>query len=497
MRLIASDFIAYYRPSPCDLRVFLRQKGEAEAEASPFDEVLRRLGIRHEKEHLGTLGAFVDLSPAPLHTRIENTLKAIRDKTPVVYQPAFIVRHVIAGTDVEIVGAPDFLILDGEGYFIRDSKMSRRIDSENHPEIILQIQLYGWLFERSCGSSAKALQVHSGTNEIVNVRYDGGASALDELERLLTIKQLKDEPYEPVGWSKCGGCGFRDRCWQKAEANADGALVPDIDQSLARTFHGIGLRSRKEMLAKFDVNSLSEFKRPYGKREQKVGKKAERIIQFAQAMEKHREKVLAIPAIPVFPNYVMFDLEGMPPHLDELDKIYLWGTEVFGEKPSGFMPAVSGFGPNGDREGWLKFLENARRIFDTHGDIPFVHWAPYEKTYLTRYIDRHGDVDGIANRVKLNLLDLLTVARDCIVLPIPSFSLKVVEKYIGFNRSQAESGGQWAMATFIEATESSDEAKRQQLMDEILKYNEEDLGATWAVFEWLRAKAPAAPLAGT
>ena len=29
---------------------------------------------------------------------------------------------------------------------------------------------------------------------------------------------------------------------------------------------------------------------------------------------------------------------------------------------------------------------------------------------------------------------------------------------------------------------------------EILKYNEEDLGATWAVFEWLRGKAAAAQI---
>jgi hypothetical protein len=42
----------------------------------------------------------------------------------------------------------------------------------------------------------------------------------------------------------------------------------------------------------------------------------------------------------------------------------------------------------------------------------------------------------------------------------------------------------------VEATETSDEVKRKELMDEILKYNEEDLAATWAVFEWLQAKTP-------
>jgi hypothetical protein len=48
--------------------------------------------------------------------------------------------------------------------------------------------------------------------------------------------------------------------------------------------------------------------------------------------------------------------------------------------------------------------------------------------------------------------------------------------------------GEWAMAMFIEATETCDEGKRKELMDEILKYNEEDLAVPWAVFEWLREK---------
>ena len=333
--------------------------------------------------------------------------------------------------------------------------------------------------------------MHSGTGEIVTIAYDGGAVALQELGRLLSIKRLTAEPYEPVGWTKCGGCGFNDRCWSNAGRNSDVALVYCVDQSLARTLNTQGTRSHKDLLAQFDVASLSEFKRPYGKREQRVGKVAERILRFADAMERKQETVLAVAAIPPHENYVMFDLEGMPPHLDELDKIYLWGTQVYGKRPSQFMVALSGFGTDGDKEGWLGFLANAKQIFETYGDIPFVHWAPYEQTYLRRYVERFGDVEGISGRVEANLLDLLTVTRDSVVLPLPSFSLKVVEDYVGFERKEAEFGGQWAMATFIEATETSDEVKRKELMDKILAYNREDLEATWAVFQWLKAAASA------
>ena len=488
MRLTASDFVSYHRPTRCDLRVFLRHRGEQEAECGPYEEVLRRLGLQHERGHLATLGTFTNLRTESFDEQVQKTKQAIESRIPVLYQPAFLANERICGTDVEIVGVPDFLIVDGNGYLIRDSKMALRIDEENHPEILLQVQLYGWLFEKSCGAAPKGLQVCAGTGEIVTIPYDGGVAALRELERLLSLKLLAAEPYEPVGWTKCLGCGFTDRCWAQAEKSGDVALVYCVDQSLARTLHSQGTRTRKELLANFDATSLSELKRPYGNREQRVGKAAERILKFADAMERKQEIVLAAPAIPPHKNYVMFDLEGMPPHLDELDKIYLWGAQVFGEKPSEFKVALSGFGADGDKEGWIGFLQNVKQIFDAYGDIPWVHWAPYEETYLRRYVGRFGDVGGIASRVARNLLDLLTVTRESVVLPLPSFSLKVVEEYVGFERKEAEYGGAWAMATFIEATETSDEAKRKELMDKIVAYNKEDLEATWAVFQWLRRK---------
>jgi predicted RecB family nuclease len=490
MRLIASDFITHHRPSPCELRVWLRHRDEPERDASVFEEVLHRLGERHEREHLSTLGECANLSGLTEDERIKKTLEAIAVRTSIIYQPTFRVAHMFGTAEVEILGIPDFLILDGDDYIIRDAKMARRIDEENHPEILLQVQLYGWLFEKTCGSGPKALQVFSGMKEIVAITYDGGAAALASLEGLLAVKKSDDEAYEPVGWSKCNPCGYNERCWNRAEAKGDVALVMGLDQSIARKLNSIGIGSRKELLSEFNAVSLADLKCTVGNKEQRIGRRAERILQFADAMEKQTETVLALPAIPQLQNYVMFDLEGMPPHLDELDKIYLWGTQVFGDKPSEFAPAVSGFGPNGDKEGWLTFLENAKKIFELYGDIPFVHWASYEKTYLLRYIQRHGDVGGTAARVIANLLDLLPITKESIILPVPSFSLKVIEQYVGYKRKQVEYGGQWAMAVFIEATETSDAAKRQGLMEEILAYNKEDLEATWTVFKWLKGKTP-------
>jgi len=57
MQLSASDIVTLYRPSLCENRVLRRERGEPEAEPSAFAEVLHRLGLRHERQHLATLGA--------------------------------------------------------------------------------------------------------------------------------------------------------------------------------------------------------------------------------------------------------------------------------------------------------------------------------------------------------------------------------------------------------------------------------------------------------
>ena len=408
-----------------------------------------------------------------------------------IYQGEFAVDTVVGGMPVTIVGRPDFLILDGDGYLIRDSKLSRQVDEDHHKEIMLQLQLYGWLFEQTVGTPAKRLQVHTGKGDIVDVPYDGGCCC--------TVRTHEDRRIEAARSRTVRACGL-DKVWCRMRIlrpllatgrgeRQDVSLVMEVDQGLARELNAAGVKSATQLLASFDVQRLSGFTRPWGERQQRVGKKAEKILVYADVLISGNERMLGAIAIPAHDNYVMFDLEGMPPHLDDLEKIYLWGMQVYGKRPSAFMGVTAGFGPNGDQEGWAAFLDAAQNLFADYGDIPFVHWHHYEKTHINQYIARYGDPDGTAARVLRNLLDLLPVTKNAIALPLPSYSLKVVEEYVGYKRTQDEYGGTWAMAQFILATETDDEAERNARMAEILKYNEEDLAATWAVFEWLRGKA--------
>jgi predicted RecB family nuclease len=484
MRLSASDFYRAYRPSECDMRIYLHQKGVKPADPGPYEQVIERLGIRHERAHLACFSNVVDLSQGTWEERERDTLAAIEAGAPVIYQPLFKRNLLLAGKECELVGIPDFLIRESENYVIRDVKMSRRITEKDHPEILWQLRLYAWLFELSTGRRPVRLEVFNGKSELIPVDAEAPEA---ELTRIAGVMSAANDPFEPVGWTRCGGCGYHDKCWTEAVERNDVALVLKVDKSLARALRAVNVVSYDELLTRFDEQSLSTFEKPCGKKTQKVGKAATDILLSARALQSKQPIRLAPPVLPAVGNFVMFDLEGLPPHLDELDKIYLWGMQVFGDRPSPYLAATAGFGTNGDKEGWDGFLDCAANILGSYGNIPFVHWSHYERTKIKAYIDRHGDPNGVAATILDNLFDLLPVTQKAVMLPLPSYGLKVVEEYVGFQRTQDEYGGAWSMAQYIEATETDDEATRQNLMNDILKYNEEDLGATWAVLCWLRS----------
>ncbi len=487
MNISAPNIYDLYIPEECAKRLFLRSLQTPEKPLDPYQEVLFDLGKRHELDHLKSIGPHVDLSAMTMEEKITQTKKFMASKTSIIYQPAFQAEITISGIKHSIFGNPDFLILSGSSYIIRDAKMARKVDEvEHHTEVVKQLQFYGYLFQKATGTLPAGLQVVSGTGAVLEFGYDGGGSAEAEVGKILHIKTLGAEPYMPVGWTRCNGCGFGDGCWKAAMDGMNVAVLSDVDKGTAFALRDVGINTVDELLDNYDVSSLKALKKARGEQMVKVGVRAYRIFDQARALKSGEHMWVQPIKIPFFNNYVMFDLEGMPPYLDEIDTVYLWGLKVYGAKPSTYTPAVAPMGSEGDKQGWLEFLRLSKAILDEYGDIPFVHYSSYEKTKLDLYLSRYGDDIAIAERVKSNLFDLYPEARTSVILAAPSYSLKVLEKLAGFKRSQEEYGGSWSMAQYIKAMETKDSLKREELMKTILVYNEEDLQATWEVMGWLK-----------
>jgi len=218
-----------------------------------------------------------------------------------IYQPILRAQYVVAGFTCELVGEPDFPVARGAGYVVRDAKLARRVNQTDHPEILLQMGLYGWLFERTFGTPPVALEVVDASGGIVSVPYDGGAEALRVLEQILTLRTAEREPYTPVGWTKCQGCAYRGRCWRQAEDANDVALVQGVDQGLARALRTIGVESVAQLVERFDEAALAAFPRPLGNATKRVGTAAMEILRNARVLTSGCEERFARPTRP-FPN---------------------------------------------------------------------------------------------------------------------------------------------------------------------------------------------------
>lgn len=484
MRIKSSDIYSLFRPEFCERRLYLKAQGIQESEPNPFTQLLFDLGNDYEAKHLQTLGKYIDLSEGSFEERFQNTLSQTSQNINVLYQPVLKTTISLKSDNIEIIGVPDFFIRHEKNYIIRDCKISRNADEKRHPEILYQLQLFGWLYEKCFDKKPEKLEVYLGTGELIEVFYEGEDVVLDLLHKIDEFSI--EEHYSPVGWSKCSSCVFRDHCWHFAVEVNDVATLPNVDKGLATALREQGIFTYDQLVEKFSESELAEFKRPWGKQLRRVGAAAKAILGSIEAITNNTVIKKDDFTLPESDNYVMFDLEGMPPQLDEVEKVYLWGMQVFGNKPSDYIYFVSKLGPDGDRQSWNDFLTQAKNIFDIYGELPFIHWASYEKSKVRLYIERYGDRDGIAGNVLENLFDLYTATQKAFYLPSHSYSLKELEGLVGYERSMEDYGGQWAMAQYIIAVESNNEEKYSEFINDILLYNKEDLEATWKVMSWLK-----------
>ncbi len=176
MKLTTQNIYDFYYPSQCERRLFYCFTGEEEAPPGPFEQVLFGLGKRHEKNHINSLAEYVDVSKVLRDQQAKKTIELIKGNTPIIYQGVLVSDEIINGSQVNITGIPDIIIREGPSYVIRDCKLARHVDEERHPEILAQLQIYGYLYERNTEKKPVKLEALLGDSSIVEIPYDRDAA---------------------------------------------------------------------------------------------------------------------------------------------------------------------------------------------------------------------------------------------------------------------------------------------------------------------------------
>ena len=127
---------------------------------------------------------------------------------------------------------------------------------------------------------------------------------------------------------------------------------------------------------------------------------------------------------------------------------------------------------------WGQLLEYVRGL--PTGTVIY-HYHTFEATHLRKLADRHGIDFAAEAKLFGGLVDLHRVLKDSVVLPVHSYGLKPVAKWMGFKWRETGADAAMSMLWFDLWLSTGD----RSYLEASIRYNEDDCRATKLVKEWL------------
>jgi predicted RecB family nuclease len=454
---------------------------------SAFVKLLWERGTDFEKQVIeGLEMPFLDLSFYPGVEKEKRTREAIHHGVAFIYSG-----RISAGN---LIGEPDLLRRDGDGYISGDIKSGSALEGENdssegRPKLhyTVQLALYTDILERlgiSASRNPFIWDIHK--REIV---YDLNSPQSTrnseswwtkyqnclEAATKITNHDLKTLPaYSGI----CKLCHWRTYCLKCLRKANDLTLIPELGRSKRDVMmNHIGSVAE---LARADLTQFQKGKKTIFSR---IGRNTlEKFQERAMLLSKSGSKpyLKSQITLPAAPTELFFDLET-----DALrDICYLHGFLERRNRDNHTERYVAFFSdqPN-EQEEKLAFSQAWEFIQKSMPCIIY-YYSPYEKTQWKKLQEKYPDIMSENDIVKMfnpgYAVDLYhDVVKKKTEWPTNDYSIKTLASYLGFRwRDENPSG-----AESIEWYHRWIETGEANIKKRILKYNEDDCIATRVLLE--------------
>ncbi len=445
-------------------------------------------GLAHEHDYLESLRAeglnIVEISSdgASKREAEEATLEAMRAGADVVYQATLF--------DGAWIGYADFLVkrsrpsaLGEHSYDIADTKLARRLKVP----ALLQMATYAERLTQLQGVPPRHLVVVTGDKEQHPWRLvDVAPYARRRREDLLGAVS-DNSPTEAVLNSQCGQCRWKNKCageWVAADDLVQVAGIRSVQRAALceaglTTMAGLATASRERVVSAIGAQGADGLMTQANLQvqERETGLPVYKLLapQPGQGLQR-----LPVPS----PGDVYLDFEGDPWADDGPGREYLAGlwdrTQTF----------TSWWAHDSAEEKVLveDLIDDLMRRWREHEDMHVYHYAAYEQTALKRltghYGTREAELDQLLRAERL--VDLYAVVRQGVQISKASYSIKKVEDfYWGRTRPAGlVDGVSSAMDSVIQYERWLVEPD-QAILDQIEKYNRDDVRSTHDLHGWL------------
>jgi predicted RecB family nuclease len=464
----------------CHRRAFLDLYGDLSQRDPPSDYLLklRQDSIRHQLNILGDQPA-----AAPTYAREDwttgaaATLNLMQQGADRITKPVLI-SEIEDG--VKLVSTPSLLVKQpGHSYFGDwvyepvDIKLGKRpkLDYQTiaayHAYVLAEVQgawsETSWLMLRQRGAYAVDLV------ELL-------PRMQEMLDRCIQMLTEQAEPEVFIAHNRCDLCHWASHCYNIARSSQHLSLLPGVTPNRYVQLQALQLTTL-EALAIAPVKRLEPLP-GFG------AQVAHRLVQQAQATLQNRALassptngsalLLTHTELPTAPVELYFDIEAAPDH----NLVYLHGVLVV-DRQAQTQTFHALLAENQDEEGviWEQLLELVWR----YPTAPVFHFCPYEVQTVRRLAGEYNTPDSLIEPLVERFVDLHERVTRVAILPVESYALKPIARWIGFNWRNPDANGAQSIYWYAQWQATGD----RSYLDAILQYNEDDCRATHRVKDWL------------
>jgi predicted RecB family nuclease len=290
---------------------------------------------------------------------------------------------------------------------------------------------------------------------------------------LQELIQSLESPHAPevfIARQKCSLCHWYSQCYAIAQSQKHLSLLPGVTPIRYTQLQTLSITTL-ESLAN---TSPSELENLVGF----DGEVAPKLVVQAQSVLASRPFILPYTSSPAditftAPIEIYFDIEAQP----DLNLNYLLGLLVVDnqsktEKFYSFLAER----PEDEELIWQQFLD----LVWQYPEAPIYHFCVYEFDTVKRlaklYRTPHASVNPVLNR----LVDVYEHLTQNVALPIESYALKAIARWLGFEWRNPEASGAKCIYWYDQWLTTGD----RTLLEMIQLYNEDDCRATRNVKDW-------------
>jgi uncharacterized protein len=452
---------------------------------SPFLQLLWERGTAHEARVVEDLGlARTDLGHLSGDALEAATAEAMAAGAPLIYGGRI--------RDGDLLGMPDLLRLDDDGYVAGDIKSGAGEEAgKPRRSYAMQLALYTDILERQDVSAGRYGFIIDGHGEETSYELDAPRGPRTPLtlwqEYQKTLDQARrivasDDASRPALTAACKLCAWRSACIARLERDDDLSLLPEVGRAtrdaIASHYPTVAA------LAAADPDDLPDMARQLeGVGATLLKRLYERAcLNTAGSATAYRRAAIELPECP---REIFFDVEVDPLR----DHCYLHG---FLERAPGAKPRYRGFfAADAGEDSEEKVFAEAWAYLSGAGDAAVFHYGVYERTIWRALQSRYPHVCDIDELEALfadpDTVDLYTaVIRPRTEWPTRDYSVKSIAGFLGFGWRDDDPSGASSIQWYEEWLETGDAALKKRL----LAYNEDDCRATAVVLDGVRALEP-------